>query len=73
MSSLNPPSNLAAIDAVLRGRTVACVDDDKFRVGDGTWRVGELGGSGAVAVPRVLSQDGGLTDALLVVDWRRFN
>jgi hypothetical protein len=33
--------------------------------------VGELGGSGVLAVPRVFSHDGGFCEALLVVDWRR--
>lgn len=53
------------MDAVFSGRTVCCVDVD-------TWRVGDAGASGAVAVPRVFSHDGGFCDALLVVDWRRF-
>jgi hypothetical protein len=58
------PSNLAAIDAVLTGLAVCCVDVE-------TWRVGELGGSTLVVDPRVFSHDGGCADALLVVDCRR--
>ena len=71
VSSL-PPSNLAASDAVLSGRMVPCVDEDTFRVGEGMFRVGEVGGSAGIAVPLVLSHEGGFCDALLVVDWRRF-
>ena len=57
-------SNLDAIDAVLDG-FIVCWDEPD------TWRVGELGGSRAVEVPRVLSQDGGFCEALLAVDLRR--
>lgn len=70
MSSL-PPSNLAASDAVLSGRTVCCVVVETCRVGDGRFLVGDVGASGAVAVPRVFSHDGGFCDALLVVGCRR--
>lgn len=65
------PSNLAAIEAVFDGRTVCCVDEDTFLVGDPIFLVGELGGSATVVVPRVFSHAGGLLDALLVVDCRR--
>lgn len=51
------------MDAVLDGRTVCWVDVE-------TWRVGELGASGAVVVPRVFIHEGGFCEALLVVDWR---
>lgn len=66
-----PPSNFAAIDAVFKGRTVCCEEVDTFRAGEAMFRVGELSGSGVVAVPRVFSHDGGFCEALLVVDWRR--
>jgi hypothetical protein len=33
--------------------------------------VGELGGSGVLALPRVFSHGGGFCDALAAVDWRR--
>jgi hypothetical protein len=66
-----PPSNRAASDAVLSGRVVPCVELDILRVGEGMFRVGDGGCSGAVAVPRVFSQDGGFCEALLVVDCRR--
>lgn len=66
-----PLSNLAAIEAVLSGRTVCCVEVDTFRVGEGMFLDGEPRGSGVVAVPRVFSHDGGFCEALLVVDWRR--
>lgn len=52
-------SNRAAIAAVLVGRTVFSDELETFRAGDARWRVGELGGSGAVAVPRVFSHEGG--------------
>lgn len=58
------PSKRAAIAAVFEGRTVFCVEED-------TCRVGELGTSGAVGVPRVFSHDGGFWDALLVVGCRK--
>lgn len=58
------PSNRAAIEAVFEGRTVCCVEVE-------TCRVGELGTSGAVVVPRVFSHAGGLIEALLVVELRR--
>lgn len=66
-----PPSNRAARDAVLDGRTVPCVELDTLRVGEGMFRVGDVGASGAVAVPRVFSHDGGFCEAWLVVDCRR--
>lgn len=66
-----PLSNLAAIEAVFKGRTVCCVDVDTFRVGEGIFLVGEVEGSGVVVVPRVFSHAGGFCEALLVVDWRR--
>jgi hypothetical protein len=65
-----PPSKRAASDAVLSGRIVPCVEFETLRVGDGMFRVGESGGSGAVAVPRVFSHDGGFCEALLAVDCR---
>jgi hypothetical protein len=65
-----PPSNRAASDAVLKGRTVACVDEDTLRVGDGMLRVGDIGASMVFAVPRVFSHEGGFCEALLVVDCR---
>ena len=67
-----PPSKRAASDAVLNGRMVPCVELETLRVGDGMFRVGDDGGSGAVAVPRVFNHDGGFCEALLVVDCRRF-
>jgi hypothetical protein len=71
-----PPSNRAASDAVLRGRTVFCDEDDTLRdvsrVGDGT-RKGEVGAKSCVlVVPRVFSHEGGFCEALLVADWRKF-
>jgi hypothetical protein len=71
-----PPSNRAASDAVLSGRTVLCDEDDTLRdvsrVGDGT-RKGEVGAKSCVlVVPRVFSHEGGFSEALLVVDWRKF-
>jgi hypothetical protein len=65
-----PPSNRAASDAVLKGRMVFCVELETLRVGDGMFRVGEMGASVGVAVPRVFSHDGGFCEALLVVDCR---
>lgn len=64
------PSNRAAIDEVFDGRTVCCVEDEICRIGEAGCRVGEVGASGAVVVPRVFSHDGGLADALLVVECR---
>lgn len=56
-------SNLAAMDAVLNGRTVAWVDEEPLRVGEGTgegmFRLGDAGASRAVAVARVFSHEGG--------------
>lgn len=74
MSSLPAPSNLAAMDAVLRGRTVICDDEDTFRVGE-TWRAGERPrdgevGSGVPVVPRVFSHDGGFCDGFPPIDRR---
>jgi hypothetical protein len=66
-----PPSNRAASDAVLRGRTVPCVDDETLRVGDGMFRMGDVGASAVFVVPRVFSHDGGFCEALLVVDCRK--
>lgn len=66
-----PPSNFAASDAVLRGRTVSMVEEDELRVGDGMFREGEAGTSAVLVVPRVFSHEGGFCDALLVVDCRR--
>lgn len=60
-------SKRAAIDAVFvgeAGRTVCCVDEDTFRVG-------EVGGSGVAVVPRVVSHAGGLLAASLVFEWRK--
>jgi hypothetical protein len=51
------PSNRAAIEAVFEGRTVCGVEVD-------TCRVGEVGRSGAVDVPRVFNHAGGLIEAL---------
>lgn len=67
-----PPSKRAARDAVLKGRTVAEVDEDTLRVGEGMLRVGDVGASPVVVVPRVFSHEGGFCEALLVVDCRRF-
>lgn len=54
-------SKRAAMEAVmLVGRTVACVDEEILRVGEGLVATGDLGGSGDVVAPRVLSHDGGL-------------
>jgi hypothetical protein len=50
---------------------VCCVELDETRVGDGMLRVGEIGASVGVAVPRVFSHEGGFCEALLVVDCRR--
>jgi hypothetical protein len=50
------------MEAVLRGRG---------REGEGMFLVGELGGSGVLAVPRVFSHEGGFCGALPAVDWRR--
>lgn len=58
------PSKRAAIDAVFEERNVCCVEVE-------TCRVGELGASGAMAVPRVFSHAGGFTEALLDVAFRR--
>lgn len=58
---------------MLRGRTVACVEDEMLRVGEEAFREGERGASGTVAVPRVFSHDGGLCEAFPTVDWRRFS
>ena len=73
MSSLAPPalSNLAAMDAVLSGRTVFCEVEEAFRLGE-RLRRGELGGSGVAVVPRVVSQEGGFGDAGLAAAGRRF-
>jgi hypothetical protein len=65
-----PPSNRAASDAVLKGRTVACVDEETLRVGDGMFRAGDSGASVVLVVPRVFSHEGGFCEALLVVDCR---
>ena len=64
------------MDAVLRGRTVFCVDEDSCRVGEmfrvgERARVGELGGSGDRVIPLVFSHDGGCCEALLATE-RRF-
>jgi hypothetical protein len=66
-----PPSNFAASDAVLSGRTVAMVEEEELRVGEGMFREGEAGTSAVFVVPRVFSHEGGFCDALLVVDCRR--
>jgi len=70
-------SNLAAMDAVLSGRTVAWVDEEPLRVGEGTgegmFRLGDAGASRAVAVARVFSHEGGFCDALPAAGWRRFS
>jgi len=66
-----PASNRAASDAVLSGRIVPCVELDTLRVGEGMFRVGDGGCSGAVDVPRVFSHDGGFCEALLAVDCRK--
>jgi len=50
---------------------VPCVELDTLRVGEGMFRVGDGGCSGAVAVPRVFSHDGGFCEALLAVDCRK--
>jgi len=73
VSSLAPLtlSNLAAMDAVLNGRTVFCEFEEAFRVGE-RLRRGELGGSGVAVVPRVLSHEGGFGDAGLAAVGRRF-
>lgn len=49
---LAPPSNRAAIDAVLDGRIVCCVDVE-------TCLEGDLGISGSNDTPRVFSHEGG--------------
>lgn len=67
-----PPSNRAASDAVLKGRMVDCVEEETFLVGEGMFRVGDIGASVGVAEPRVFSHEGGFCEALLVVDCRRF-
>jgi hypothetical protein len=75
-SFLSFSSNLEARVAALLedGRTVVLVDEDTCLNRGGTslegeiCLVGELGGSGVLVVPRVLSQDGGFAEALLVVD-----
>lgn len=67
------PSNRVAMEAVFEARTVCCVDEETCRVGSGragSSRVGEDGGSGAVVIPRVLSHEGALFEALLVVACR---
>jgi hypothetical protein len=64
-----PPSKRAASDAVLSGRTVACVEAEELRVGEGMFRVGD-GGSSAV-LERLFSHAGGFCEALLAVDCRR--
>jgi hypothetical protein len=75
VSSFAPPSNFAAMDAVLRGRTVCCVEEETCRVGE-MFRageralVGEEGGSGDRVIPRVFSQAGGFCDALLAMESR---
>jgi len=74
-SSLPAASNLAAMDDVLRGRTVICEDEETFRVGETLrpgerFREGELGASGVPVVPRVFSQDGGFCDGLPPMDRR---
>jgi len=58
------PSKRAAIEAVFEARMVCCVDVE-------ICLVGEVGASGAVAVPRVFSHAGGFWEALLVVECRR--
>lgn len=63
VSSLAVPSNMAAIDAVLRGRPVPwAVGGGALRVGE-TWRPGEAGGSGVPDRVRVCSHGGGFCDA----------
>lgn len=63
VSSLAAPSNMAAMDAVLRGRPVPwAVGGGALRVGE-TWRPGEAGGSGVPDRVRVCSQGGGFCDA----------
>jgi hypothetical protein len=74
VSSLATPSNLAAMDAVLNGRTVICDDEDTFRVGE-TWRAGERFRAGEVGsgVPDsllVFSHDGGFCDGMPPMDRR---
>lgn len=66
-----PLSNFAAMAAVPSGRAVCCVDEEAWRIGEARLRVGEVGASGATAVPRVFSHDGGFCEALTVVG-RRF-
>lgn len=79
-----PWSNLAAIDAVLSGRTVAWVDEEtlrmgegmgegRFLVGEGMFLLGDVGASGTAAVARVFSHEGGFCDALPTVEERRFS
>lgn len=62
------PSNFAAREAVFEGSIVCCVDGETWRVGDR--RVGDVGASGAVLVPRVFSHDGGWLEALLAAAFR---
>jgi hypothetical protein len=71
VSSLAVPSNMAAMEAVLRGRAVLCVVEGALRVGE-TLRPGEAGGSGVPEVARVCSHGGGVCDALAAAVGRRF-
>jgi hypothetical protein len=64
-----PSSNRAASDAVLSGRTVAAVEYDALRVGEGIFRAGDRGGSAVLA--RLFSHAGGFCEALLMVACRR--
>jgi hypothetical protein len=63
------PSKRAASDAVLSGRTVAVVEADELRVGEGMFRVGDEGGSAVLA--RLFSHGGGFCEAVLAVACRR--
>jgi hypothetical protein len=71
VSSLAAPSNMAAMEAVLRGRAVLCVVGPALRVGE-TLRPGEAGGSGVPEVVRVCSHGGGVCDDPLGAAGRRF-